>query len=384
MKITISVGGKFHAFYLARELDRYGFLDTIFTSYPYFKIKDSGINKKKVRCLIVKEIIERLFYSLPYIKFKEKIDIPYYMANLFDYEVACRIKPCDIFIGWSGFCLYTINKIRRDFNSKVVVERSSVHIEVQKEIMLEEEKNLGIKLDMPSSKIIEKEKKEYEMADYIIVPSTFARESFIKKGFNKEKIINVPLGVDTEIFRPIPKEDKVFRIISVGISAQKGIHYLLKAVSALKLKNIELWLIGKPQSDIESLLKTYSRKDTFKIYLIGGVPKNKLYRYYSQGSVFILFSLQDGFGMVVLEAMACGLPVICSTNTGAKDVIRDGIDGFIVPTKDVETLKKKILFLYEYPDMVYKMGKNARENVVSSYTWYHYGRRTIEIYKKII
>jgi len=383
MKVTISVGGKFHAFYLAKQLDKYGFLDTIFTSYPYFKVKDSRIDRKKVKCLVKKEILERIFYILPYIKFKEKIDIPYYTANLFDYEVSHAIKPCDIFVGWSGFCLYTIKKIRNSFKPKIIVERGSVHIETQREIMQDEQRRLGISLNLPSSKIIHKEKEEYQLADFIVVPSNFAKESFIKKSFKREKIIVIPLGVDVNLFKPIPKEDKKFRIILVGISVQKGVHYVLKAISELRLKDIEVFLIGIPNQDIKPLLKVYKYNKELNLNLIGGIPKNQLYKYYSQGSVFILFSLEDGFGMVVLEAMAVGLPVICSTNVGAKDVVREGIDGFIVPIRDTEALKEKIIFLYEHPQLCKEMGEAARENVIRNYTWQHYGERIIETYKKI-
>jgi len=87
--------------------------------------------------------------------------------------------------------------------------------------------------------------------------------------------------------------------------------------------------------------------------------------------------------MVVLEAMAVGLPVICSTNVGAKDVVREGIDGFIVPIRDTEALKEKIIFLYEHPQLCKEMGEAARENVIRNYTWQHYGERIIETYKKI-
>ena len=383
MKVTISVGGKFHAFYLAKQLDKYGFLDTIFTSYPYFKVKDSRIDRKKVKCLVKKEILERIFYILPYIKFKEKIDIPYYTANLFDYEVSHAIKPCDIFVGWSGFCLYTIKKIRNSFKPKIIVERGSVHIETQREIMQDEQRRLGISLNLPSSKIIHKEKEEYQLADFIVVPSNFAKDSFVKKGFNSEKIITVPLGVDIDLFKPALKEDKVFRVILVGISVRKGVHYVLKAFSELRLKNLELWLIGNLNQDIRSLFKIYEFNTELNLHLIGSVPQSHLYKYYSQGSVFVLFSLEDGFGMVVLEAMASGIPVICSSNVGAKDVIREDIDGFVLPVRDTESLKEKIIFLYEHPHLCKEMGEAARENVIKNYTWQHYGERIIETYKKI-
>ncbi|MCM8799936.1 MAG: glycosyltransferase family 4 protein [Candidatus Omnitrophica bacterium] len=377
MKVTISVGGKFHAFYLAKELEKKGLLDTIFTSYPYFKVKDSKIDKKKIKCLITKEILERLSYKVPYLK--NKIDITYYMANLFDYQVSQRIKPCDIFVGWSSFCLFTIRKIRKLFLAKVILERSSTHIEFQRDILLEEQKITGLKVNIPSSYIVNKEIKEYEESDYISIPSTFVKETFLAKGFLEDKLLKIPLGVDIERFRPILKNDKVFRIISVGISVRKGTHYLLRAVEELNLRDIDVWLIGRANDDIKPILTKYSHR--FKY--LGPIPHHKLYRYYSCGSVFVLAPLEEGLALCILEAMACGLPVICSTNTGAKDAVRDGIDGFIVPIRDVESLKEKILFLYQHPDIACQMGENARKNVISSFTWQHYIEKVLKIYAKI-
>ena len=126
MKVTISVGGKFHAFYLAKELQKRGYLDRIFTSYPWPKVKDSGLLRQKVDCLILKEILERGLYKILYLS--NKIEIPYYTANLFDKQVAARIKPCDIFVGWSGFSLYTLRKIRKSFPARIILEHNSTHL----------------------------------------------------------------------------------------------------------------------------------------------------------------------------------------------------------------------------------------------------------------
>lgn len=68
MKVTISVGGKWHAFHLAKQLDKRGYLERIFTSYPWFRVKDSGLLRQKVKCLILKEILERTLCKIPYFK----------------------------------------------------------------------------------------------------------------------------------------------------------------------------------------------------------------------------------------------------------------------------------------------------------------------------
>ena len=82
--------------------------------------------------------------------------------------------------------------------------------------------------------------------------------------------------------------------------------------------------------------------------------------------------------------MACGLPVICSEAVGAKDAVRDNLDGFIVPTRDIKALKEKILYLYENPHICQEMGRQARENVARNFTWDHYGKRVTGKYLNLL
>jgi glycosyltransferase involved in cell wall biosynthesis len=87
--------------------------------------------------------------------------------------------------------------------------------------------------------------------------------------------------------------------------------------------------------------------------------------------------------MVIPQAMACGLPVICTTNTGGEDIARNGQDGFIVPIKDVDAIKEKILYLYEHPQEREAMGQSARQRVEKGFSWDDYGNRITEKYSRI-
>jgi len=379
MNVTISVGGKFHAFYLAEQLQKKGLLGDIFTPYPRFALRGSKLPPDKVHCLIFKEVMERGLSRIPYLS--SKLEVPCYAANIFDRQVARRVKPCDIFVGWSGFSLHTLRRIRGTFAAKIILEHNIVHIGAQRDILRAEEENLGIKLSMFGDGFIEKELREYEEADYIAVPSTLSKQTFLDKGFSPEKIICVPHGVDVDKFRPASKSDNRFRIIAVGMRAIKGIHYLLKAVDELKIKDLELWLIG---GAVDPELKPFLKKYSGSFKYLGAIPNSELYKYYSQGSVSALFSLSDGFGFALSEAMACGVAVICSDSVGAKDLVRDNIDGFIIPTRDTEKLKEKILYLYENPNICLNMGRSARENVANNFTWDNYGERVISIYHNLL
>ncbi len=378
MKVTISVGGKFHAFQLAKALEEKGYLDTIFTSYPWYSLKDTGVSKKRIKSLITKEALERGLYRIPSVMTGSIVS--HYINNIFDWQVARRIRPCDIFVGWSCFSLYTLRKIRRLSPSKVIIERGSCHIETQQSILKEEGERLGIKTGLPCRAIVEKELREYEEADCIFVPSALAKNAFGDRNVPVDKVVQVALGVDTQRFKPIPKDDRKFRIIFIGLSIVKGLHYFLQAIDELKIKDMEVWLIGGINEDIRSFLSKYS--SSFRH--LGIIPHRELYKYYSQGSLFVNFALEDGFALALLEAMACGLPVICTYNTGAKDIVRDGVDGYILPTQDVEALKEKIAYFYQNQNRAREMGEQARLGVESNFTWGHYGQRVIRAYDNVL
>jgi glycosyltransferase involved in cell wall biosynthesis len=257
--------------------------------------------------------------------------------------------------------------------------RGSGHIEHQRDLLEEEADRMGVSANLPASGVIEKEKREYDQAERIVVPSYFAKSSFEEYGVDSSKLIRIPYGVDLQEFHQEKKRDDTFRVVYAGrMSFQKGVHYLLKAFSELGLTNSELWLLGKKRPEMAPFFDRY--ESDFRH--LGHKPQSELYQYYSQGSVFVLNSIQDGFGMVIPQAMACGLPVICTEHTGGPDIIRDGTDGFIVPPRATEELKEKILWCYKNQDECREMGLHAQARVRNSFQWSDYGNRVIENYSQ--
>jgi len=380
MNIAVSVGGKFHAFYLADQLQKRSMLSQLITSYPKFEVIKSGIPRDKIDTVIIKEILERGFRKLP--AYFQNIYNPYFLtSDLYDHIAAKRLKQCEIFVGWSSFSLHSMEKAKR-LGAINIVERGSAHIKYQKEILSEEYEKYGIKVQLPHPRIVEKEMEEYEMADYISVPSLFAKRSFLEKGFLERKIIHVPYGVDLSQFKPVHKEDDVFRVIHCGnVTIQKGCHYLIQAFTELKLPNAELWFVGAFNDEIKPFLEKYGQ---LNIKFFGHQPQSRLNWFYSQASVLTLLSIQEGFGMVLAQAMACGLPIICTTNTGGNDLIRDGLEGFVIPIRDVDLFKQRLLQLYDRNDLLSEMSASALNRVVSLYTWDDYGSKIIDAYSSIV
>jgi len=107
----------------------------------------------------------------------------------------------------------------------------------------------------------------------------------------------------------------------------------------------------------------------------GSLKFEDLLKTYQMADVFVLASVADGFGLVVAQAMACGLPVIVTENVGAKDIVIDGVNGFIVKAGDSITLAKHLKYLQNNPIERQKMGISALESVKKGFTWNDYGDR---------
>lgn len=207
---------------------------------------------------------------------------------------------------------------------------------------------------------------EIEMADHILVGSTFARDTFIGEGVPAEKLTVMPYGSDVSLFSPEGKrvsQGDGLRLLFVGqIGQRKGISYLLDAVRQMENGRDALTLVGQLQGDERVF------KDSRNLFLhIPHVPHADLPEIYRQADVFVFPTLVEGLGIVVLEAMASGLPVITTPN-GPGDVVRDGVDGFLVPPRDVNAIIDRLEILRSNPELRVEMGRNARQRA-QEYTW---------------
>ena len=114
------------------------------------------------------------------------------------------------------------------------------------------------------------------------------------------------------------------------------------------------------------------------------MKQGELKNFYNISDVFVLNSIEDGFGMVIPQAMACGLPVITTKNTGGSEIIEDEKDGFIIPIRSKEVLKKKIFYLYNNPKHCSEMGMIAKDKISKNYSWESYGKRQVDIYLSLL
>jgi glycosyltransferase involved in cell wall biosynthesis len=375
MKININVNGRFHAFNLAYQLKKKGLLNKLITTYPKFKVNEWKLEYEYIISELFLEFLKRYGTRVFSEKFINLFVSKYHAKNCAKY-----VDQADIIIGWSGSSLETIIEAKK--KGKIfILERGSSHYSYQMTILKEEYEKYGLNYN-PNFFMWQRELLEYELSDYISIPSSFVKKTFLEKGISEKKLLVNPYGVDLKEFKQIPKEDKIFRVIFCGtLSIRKGSHYLLQAFYELDLPNSELWHIGSIKEEMKTFIKKYQSD---KIIYKGHYPQNRLYKLYSQGNVFCIPSLEEGMAMVQLQAMACGLPLICTTNTGGGDLItKDGEEGFVIPIRDIEALKEKILYLYENQDICYEMGQKAKKRVSNGFTWEDYGNRYYDNLKRI-
>jgi len=294
---------------------------------------------------------------------------------------------CDIFHGWSTECLHSIQEAKR-WGAITVVERGYCHPLYSKEILDEEYERWGIRIPAANRLLrrFDSQRREesvaleeFDLADYIFVPSPFAKETFLKHGFPEDKLVVIPRGVDLQYYKPLAegRELSLFRVVFVGaLNIRKGVPYLLEAWKMLKLKEAELVLVGTVHDEIKPQLAHYSDIGNIRVE---GFVKDPV-KLYQSSSVFVFPTLAEGSAKVTYEAMASGIPVITTPNAGS--LVTDGIDGFIVPIRDVEALKERILFFYHHRDMWIEMGAMARKNI-EPYTWDRYENSLIGKYKEL-
>lgn len=374
MMVCIGSAGRFHTFDLGRQMERLGHLRRLYTGYPRWKV--DGLPPEKVRSFpwVLGPMMFLSRWSLPGVQAR----LNRLATESFDRWLAASLDSCEVFHCLSSFGLNSHRAAKQRYGALTVCDRGSSHIVYQDEILAEEHARWGLPYRPIDRRLVDRELQEYEECDSIFIPSTFVYRSFLRAGVPEEKLVKIPYGVDLSLFHPVPKEDEVFRVVYVGaMSLRKGIPYLLEALARLRLPNFELWLIGQTHPEARRFLADHEGHYRY----FGPIAREELHWYYSQGSVFVMGSIEEGLALVQAQAMASGLPVIATTNTGAEDLFTDGVEGFIVSIRSPEAIREKVLYLYQHPGVRDEMAKAARERVQSLGGWDSYGERVVESYR---
>lgn len=382
LKISVNVGPGSHNDAFLSELKLLKATVTFSKYWPFFQI---GISKNGESIRLVKRscfydfisfIVSFLGYRFSFLN-KRNIHV-YKLYQLYDKLSSYYLSDCDLFIGWSQTSLSCLKSIKSKKCIRVL-EHPMNHVLTWMNMMNDEydlfSDDKVFKNSLFTTDMINRMLAEYKEVDYINVLSSFSRKTFLDNGISSEKILVTPLGVDTELFRPLSNQGpnfEKFKILFVGrLELLKGCHYLLKAMNELALPDVELILVGKIFPELETILEMYKGSYTY----LGTKSNTELIALYQQCDVFILPSIQESFGLVLLEAMACGKPVIATDHTGAVDFVNNYENGFVVPIRSSEHLSRKIQYLYENREHCFKMGLNARKLIEEEYNKHSYGVR---------
>jgi glycosyltransferase involved in cell wall biosynthesis len=215
------------------------------------------------------------------------------------------------------------------------------------------------------------------LADKCFVASSFTKSTLIKQGVDKNKIIIVPYGVDAISFKNKIEYNMNgdLNLLFVGqVVQRKGLIYLLEAIKSLKTTRINLTFATRSNID-EVILRKYDGKISFRI--IRNLDNIQLSSLMCNSDLLVFPSLLEGFGHVILEAMASGLPVLCTMNTAGPDLFISGNEGFIVPIRDSESISEKLDYILRNKKILIDMGISARKTA-ETFTWERF-RQKIQI-----
>ena len=298
-------------------------------------------------------------------------------------DKACSrlISKADVFLFYNGSGLHTAKKAKKE-GIITVVEAVNSHVDYQETILRNEYNELGLSWTPFHKQEKKRRMLEYEIADYILLPSEFVKNSFLMYGFPEEKLLKVPFGFN-QLTPEMPKINvsvKTFTILYVGsISVRKGLRYLIEAFQKLSISSKRLIITGpiSGPTGFESI--SISSNVVFT-----GVLKGKdLQKIYSEADVFCLPSIEEGLALVLGEALSFGLPIIATENSGASEVFKDGDEGFIVPIKSSEAILEKLEILANDEVVFNVMKSKARKKASLLHGWKETQNQLVKTIRKV-
>ncbi|MBX9634352.1 MAG: glycosyltransferase family 4 protein [Magnetospirillum sp.] len=375
MKVGIAVHGRFHAFELAAYLYRQDLLARLDTTYPAAIARRFLPDGVPLRTQAWLEVLRRAWPRLP---LPGRPDL--FIATRFARALAKHLPEADILVGWSGAALEAIRPAQAR-GMKVVLERGSTHIAHQTRILAEAHARWGVEWNGTDPRLIQRELAEYAAADLIVTGCASARQSFLDHGIDAAKLAVNPYGVDLSRFHPAsePRHEGKPRILFVGsVGVRKGVPWLIQAMASLP-PSWELHLVGPMEPGFQAVLAGLPMD---RVVLRGPLHGAALADEYRAAQIFCLPSVEEGFGMVILQAMASGLPVVASAATGAPDAGICGRDLMVVPPADSAALAEALADLAADPDRRRAMGVSARSQVAAGFNWSEYGQRAVCLYRR--
>lgn len=268
-------------------------------------------------------------------------------AELFDRAVAGRLAAADVLVGFSGRALRSFRRARALGFTRLVLESPTSHVDAVRRQHRLAARAYPIEESWLSGAQARKIRREYAAADVIQVTSEYARQSFISRGVPADGIARRRQRVAPR-FAPSstvgPGRD--FHVVYVGrLQVSKGVPVLLDAFARLDDARARLTLVGGVATAAMQQYLTRRLRQDGRIEVRPGDPLPYLHR----ADVLVHPSFEDGLGLAPLEALACGVPVIVTEDTGMKEFVIPGYNGQVVPTGSVDALISALRTIRSHP-----------------------------------
>lgn len=364
MIINIASSHRFHLLDLARELDSLGH-DVIFYSYvPSERCARFGMPKDRCRSLLW--LVFPFFVLNKIVPQKSQRPIIRMRNRLMDWYLSHFQRKCDVFIGLGSVYLQSIKSSKRKWNAITILEWGSKHV-------IEQLSQFGTFTEN-SRNDVRIELEQYQNADYISIAAEHVKQSFIKHDVLANKLLVNPYGVDLSQFRATTCTNEYDIIMVGGWRFEKGADFITDVCNKYHYRFLHVGALVNMEFPVSPYMHHQPPVD-----------QKELVNYYSKAKVFVLPSRSEGLALVQAQAIACGLPVVCSKETGGFDLrnlLSDKqwiIEMSFLDTNELRNCIERALILANSQN-----GKrNYAKDDVDKLSWKAYGQRYNQMINKL-
>jgi glycosyltransferase involved in cell wall biosynthesis len=343
MKISLSATNPCHLYPMAIELARLDVLGCYYSGYPRWKLGDTGGMKIRTHSLRT-NIVYGLMKFAPARFRPSSRSLFLWQDHGFDRWVGRHLERADFIHGMPGQCLHTF-RAARQLGVPTVLNHATGPVRDWVRIMEPEYARIGLRLTdfCPyDAEYFAQEDEEYALTDFHCAASTVVRDQLVGMGISAERIWLVPYGADERLFYPgeAPRTSG-FRIVFAGLlGLRKGLKTLLDALALLQRDEWRVDFYGGDLPEAQPDLARYRGKASLSFH--GPLSQGALAQIFREGSVLVLPSMEEGFGLVVPQALNCGMPAIVSDRVGGKDLLQHRKNGSIFPVGDAAALAAEL------------------------------------------
>lgn len=375
MKLTLTCGRKFHSDHLGAALLRRDALERVVTANPPSTYRRHAFPAERIRHAPPYYLPGLAALRVPLLARLEPA-LSWWASRRFDRWAARALGAPDAVLAWAWSAQRTFDAARARGLLCILEECGSANAH-QEALLADEYRRLGLarRTTLPPA-VIDAERRECELADVILCPSDYVADSYAIYGVPRAKCLVLPYASDASRFaRPkfAPTDGRLHILYIGSVGPRKGLVYLLQALRQLPRARFTCTVVGRVESGFAPVLGPYA--DLFRH--VPAVPHDELAGYYQRASVFVLPTLDEGMAYVVSEALCSGTPVITTPHSGAAAIVREGVNGHLVPIRDPEAIASRLVGLIDAPDRLAAFGRAAAATA-AAWTWDDYAQTLLE------